>query len=394
MNDIKAQFPIFKTKPNLVYLDSASTTQKPKVVLEQIQNYYENRNANVHRGLYPLAEEATETFESSRLAVARFLNVEKEEVIFNSGTTEGLNLLAESLLRSSVISADDVCVVTELEHHSNLLPWRRIFSKVNYLEVDENGDLLPDWDEKLKTLNPKLIALSHASNVTGAVHPIKKIREICPNAIIVLDIAQSIAHMKVDLKDLDVDAAAFSGHKLYAPMGIGALVVKKSLLEKLEPFKVGGGMIREVKKDEIVWDEIPSKFEAGTPNVEGASGLARAIKFIEEIGFEMISEIEEELTFDLMLELKGIEDLRIFHSNTGVGVVSFYHEKVHPHDIAQYLGDHGVCVRAGHHCTQVLHRDVLKVPATVRVSFGVYNSSEEVTKFAELLRDSLEFFQK
>lgn len=394
MNDIRAQFPIFKTKPNLVYLDSASTTQKPKVVLEQIQNYYENRNANVHRGLYPIAEEATETYESSRIVVSRFLNVEKEEVIFNSGTTEGLNLLAESLLRSKVVTSKDVCVITELEHHSNLLPWRRVFENVNYLEVDENGDLLPGWEEKLKTLNPKLIALSHASNVTGAVHPIKKIREICPNAIIVLDIAQSIAHMKVDLKDLDVDAAAFSGHKLYAPMGIGALVVKKSLLEKLEPFKVGGGMIREVKKDEIVWDEIPSKFEAGTPNVEGASGLARAIKFVEEIGFEMISEIEEELTFDLILELKSIENLRIFHSNEGVGVVSFYHEKVHPHDIAQYLGDHGVCVRAGHHCTQVLHRDVLKVPATVRVSFGVYNNGEDVIRFADNLRDAIEYFQK
>ncbi len=391
---MKERFPMFATKPGLAYLDSASTTQKPDVVLNQIQNYYTNRNSNVHRGLYPLAEESTETYESARQVVARFLNVEKEEIIFTSGTTEGLNLLSESLLRSNVISPEDVCVITELEHHSNLLPWRRVFSKVNYLEVDENGDLLEGWEEKLKAFNPKLIALSHASNVTGAVHPIKKIRLICPDAIIVLDIAQSVAHMKVDLKDLDVDAAAFSGHKIYSPMGIGALFVKKPLLEKLEPFKVGGGMIREVRKDEIIWDEIPSKFEAGTPNVEGASGLARAIKFVEEIGFEMIREIEDELVFDLMLELRSLENIRIFHSNNGVGVVSFYHEKVHPHDVAQYLGDNGVCVRAGHHCTQVLHRDVLQVPATVRVSLGVYNSREDIIKFAETLRECIEFYSK
>jgi cysteine desulfurase/selenocysteine lyase len=392
--DIKNQFPIFKTKPNLVYLDNAATTQKPEVVLNQIQQYYENRNANVHRGLYPLAEESTETYESSRLSVAKFLNVSKEEIIFTSGTTEGINLISDSLLRSNLVSSTDICVATELEHHSNLLPWRRIFNEITYLEVDTNGELKGDYLARLKELNPKVIAISHASNVTGVVHPIKAIREACPNAIIVLDIAQSIAHMKVDLKDLGVDAAAFSGHKLYGPMGIGALYVKKELLDRLEPFKVGGGMIREVKKDIITWEEGPAKFEAGTPNVEGAAGLAAAIKFVEDTGFEMISEIENELKFDLLLELRSIEGIQVFHSEDGIGVVSFYHNKVHPHDIAQYLGDNGICVRAGHHCTQMLHRDVFQVPATVRVSLGVYNSSEDIIRFAEVLRSCLEFFQK
>jgi cysteine desulfurase/selenocysteine lyase len=392
--DIKNQFPIFKTKPNLVYLDNAATTQKPEVVLNQIQQYYENRNANVHRGLYPLAEESTETYESSRLSVAKFLNVSKEEIIFTSGTTEGINLISDSLLRSNLVSSTDICVATELEHHSNLLPWRRIFNEITYLEVDTNGELKGDYLARLKELNPKVIAISHASNVTGVVHPIKAIREACPNAIIVLDIAQSIAHMKVDLKDLGVDAAAFSGHKLYGPMGIGALYVKKELLDRLEPFKVGGGMIREVKKDIITWEEGPAKFEAGTPNVEGAAGLAAAIKFVEDTGFEMISEIENELKFDLLLELRSIEGIQVFHSEDGIGVVSFYHNKVHPHDIAQYLGDNGICVRAGHHCTQMLHRDVFQVPATVRVSLGVYNSSQDIIRFAEVLHQAITFFQK
>jgi cysteine desulfurase/selenocysteine lyase len=394
MNNIKDQFPIFKTKPNLVYLDNAATTQKPEVVLNQIQSYYENRNANVHRGLYPLAEESTETYEAARLTVAKFLNVSKDEIIFASGTTDGINLLSESLLRSKIVSESDVCVATELEHHSNLLPWRRIFNEVSYLEVSESGEIKEGYLERLKELNPRVIAISHASNVTGVVHPIKEIRDACPNAIVVLDIAQSVAHMKVDLRDLGVDAAAFSGHKLYGPMGIGALYVKKDLLDRLEPFRVGGGMIRDVKRDIITWEEGPSKFEAGTPNVEGATGLAAAIKFVEDTGFEMISEIENELKFDLLLELKAIEGIRIFYSESGIGVVSFYHDKVHPHDIAQYLGDNGICVRAGHHCTQLLHRDVFQVPATVRVSLGVYNSSEDIIRFAEVLRDCLEFFQK
>lgn len=394
MNSIKEQFQIFKNKPNLVYLDSAATTQKPKVVLDQIQYYYENRNANVHRGLYPLAEESTETYEAGRLVVSRFLNVLPNEIVFTSGTTDGINLLSDSLLRSGIVKASDVCVVTELEHHSNLLPWRRIFESVNYLEVDSNGDLVGDYIAKLKELNPSLIAITHASNVTGAVLPVKSIRDACPNSIIVLDLAQSVAHLKVDLKDLGVDAAVLSGHKIYGPMGIGAMYVKKELLEKLEPFRVGGGVIKEVKKDSISWADSTAKFEAGTPNVGGVAGLAAAIKFIEDVGYETISEIEEELMFNLLLELRTIEGIRVFHSESGVAVVSFYHESVHPHDIAQYLGDNGICVRAGHHCTQILHRDVLKVSATVRVSLGVYNTSEDIIDFAENLRECIEFFKK
>ncbi len=386
------EFPIFKNNPNLIYLDNASSTQKPSTVIESISRFYENDYSNVHRGLYPLSERSSTLYEEARDKVAKFINAKSQEIIFTSGTTDSLNGLSRSLVESNLIPKNPVITLTELEHHANILPWQQLKpKKINYVKVN---DYQIDYNELNKYAQESdLISFAHISNVTGTVIDPKKVNK--GNALLILDSAQSIAHQNIDVNELDVDFMAFSSHKMYGPTGIGVLYGKQKYLEKMEPFKTGGGMILEVFKDHATWADTPTRFEAGTPPVAEAIGLGAAVDFIDSIGFEKIHKIENELKEYLLLSLSQIDNLIIHHDkspNAGA-VVSLSIEGIHGHDIAQYLGDHNICVRAGHHCTHIFHRDVLKVNSTVRVSLGVYNTKSDISIFAERLKEAIEIYR-
>lgn len=394
---LKGEFPIFKNIPNLVFLDNASTTQKPLVVIEALSNFYSNLNSNVHRGLYPLSENATELYEESRKKIAKLINAEPQEIIFTSGTTEGVNAIATSLLNSGMISSKPRVLISEKEHHSNLIPWQMIPNvKLDYLED------LPNLDHLNLTLPPRqdsydVIALNYVSNVTGEIKDINEIIKTNNSAFTVLDLAQAVGHIKVDVKKLGVDFAVFSSHKMYGPMGIGVIYAKKEHLKKMSPFKFGGGMIREVNKTNSTWADIPTKFEAGTPSVADAYALGIAADYISKIGFDKIESYEEELRQYLLRNLKEIKDIKIYHPNESKkagAVISISFDKVHPHDIAQYLGNKNICVRAGHHCTQILHREVFKIPASLRISLAIYNTKEDIDKLIETLKEAIKIYSK
>ena len=396
---IKEQFPIFKNIPNLVYLDNAATTQKPQRVLDAMNEFYTKYNANVHRGLYPISEKATEKYEEARGIIAKFINAEPHEIIFTSGTTDSINSLATSLQRSEMIPTNPNIILSDLEHHSNILPWQSITKeKIPYLKLDDNYQL--EVSDELKTDNSKVVdilSLTAVSNVTGTITAYKKIiDEIKPNYS-VLDMAQMGGHFKIDVKKINVDFIAFSAHKLYGPTGIGILYGKKRLLEKMEPFRTGGGMIKEVTREYASWADLPEKFEAGTPQIAEAIGFAEAIRFIEEVGMNQIVKHEQYLRSYLLDKLKEIKNLQIFHPTNrtlAAGVVSIGIKGVHPHDLSQYLGESNICLRAGHHCTQILHRDVLKIPASLRISLGIYNSREDIDLLITRLREGIRQYSK
>lgn len=389
---MKNQFPILENNPKLAFLDNAASTQKPQVVIDAIKDYYESSNANVHRGLYKLSEIATEKYEQARRSVASFLNSQPKEIIFTQGTTDSINSLAQMLERKT--DESHTIVTTELEHHSNFLPWQRLCQKTGakheLIKLNQNLEFdLDHLENILKSNNVKLVSISGMSNVTGYIPDLERITKLVHEngAWIHVDAAQLVAHKKIDLKKLDVDFLSFSGHKIYGPTGIGVLFGKKELLEKLEPFRVGGGMIQEVFREKSTWSELPEKLEAGTPNIAGAIGLEAAIKFIQEIGFDKIEKHEKELTEYTLEQLKNSEYIKLFtpkpenHSS----VISFEFEDIHPHDVAQILDENDVAVRAGHHCCQILMREVLKVQSTTRVSFGIYNDRYDVDKLIDAL---------
>jgi len=399
LEQIKKQFPIFSNNPDLTYLDNAATTQKPQRVINSLVDFYSKYNSNVHRGLYPLSETATVLYENARKTIAKFINAEPEEIIFSSGTTDGINAIADSLLRSKMVSENPKILLTETEHHSNILPWMQISNvSLSFIQLDKNNELKLD-DSKLES-DYDVLAINHSSNVTGGINDIKlvveKARANGKRRYIVLDAAQSIAHLPIDVKELDVDFMVFSGHKMYGPTGIGVIYAKRELLENMDPFKVGGGMIREVTKQAASWGPLPEKFEAGTPPIADAIALAEAALFIQEIGFENIKLHEQELRRYMVNRLKEIEGMRIFHPDLdkeALGVISFYTDKVHPHDLAQFLGDRNVCVRAGHHCTQILHREILNIPASIRASLSIYNSAEDIDKMMDALQEGIHLYQ-
>ncbi len=400
MQNIKSQFPIFKNIPDLIYLDNASTTQKPQRVLDALNDFYTKYNANVHRGLYPISEKATDSYEAARKIIAEFINAEPEEIIFTGGTTDGVNSIIDSLLKSNLIKEDSIIGVNEIDHHSVILPLQRIFKNLHFL-TEENKN--KEFD---------LIATSLASNVTGEIVEVTKLKtdnsrlpneEILPTQggqaklITIIDAAQAIAHMKIDVKELGVDFMVFSGHKMYGPTGVGILYGKKELLEKMEPFRVGGGMIREVKRDKSTWAPLPEKFEAGTPPIADAIALGEAVKFITELGFDAIMQHEQKLRKYLINKLKEVDGIKIYHpelSEDAVGVLSFSVEGVHPHDLAQYLGDKNICLRAGHHCTQIYHREILEIPASLRVSLAIYNDENDIDKLVNELKEGIQLFKK
>lgn len=399
---LKKDFPILKRKINgqqLVYLDSAATSQKPQVVLNAIQDYYERYNANVRRGLYPLAEEATEKVEEVRRKVAKFINArEPSEIIFVRNTTEAINIVAHSFASHNIQRGDRI-VTTIMEHHSNFVPWQVLAKNVGALfdVIDitddfrlsrENGKCLP-VGKAGKMANGKFLAITHVSNVLGTINPIKKIikeaRKKNKDIKILVDGAQSVPHMRVDVEDLDCDFLAFSGHKMMASTGIGVLYGKKQSLSQMQPFLLGSDMIKEVYVDKTVFGDPPAKFEAGTPDIAGIISLGKAIDYLEEVGMDNVRNHEQELIAYCLSLLAKIDGVTIYgpkNIKQRAGVISFNIKGVHPHDIAQILGEMGICIRSGHHCAMPLHKR-LGVGATARASFYLYNDKEDIDRLVE-----------
>ncbi|MGG4216328.1 cysteine desulfurase [Paenibacillus sp. FSL L8-0638] len=398
---IREQFPILHQEINghpLVYLDNAATSQKPLAVIEAIKHYYEYDNSNVHRGVHTLGSRATDAYEGAREKVARFLNAKRsQEIIFTRGTTTALNLVASSYGGANCKEGDEI-VITQMEHHSNLIPWQQVAkatgATLKYIPLQEDGSVdLADVENTI-TENTKIVAIAHVSNVLGVVNPVKEIAAIAhrKGAVIVIDGAQSTPHMKVDVQDIDADFYAFSGHKMCAPTGIGALYGKKALLENMEPIEFGGEMIDDVGLYESTWKELPWKFEGGTPIIAGAVGLGAAIDFLESIGMDAIAQHESRLSNYALKRLREVEGLTIYGpAERHVGLVTFNLDDVHPHDVATVLDSKGVAVRAGHHCCQPLMR-WLKASATARASFYLYNTEEEVDALVSALIQTKEYF--
>ena len=382
----------------LVYLDNAATTQKPTQILEAIAAYYEKDNANVHRGVHTLAERATAAYEAARERVCSFIHAAStKEVLFTRGTTTSLNWVAR--YAENVLQPGDEVLISVMEHHSNIIPWQEACKKTGarliYAYLKDGMLDLADFRSKL-TEKTRFVALAHVSNVLGVVNPIKEIAELVhqANALLVVDGAQSVPHMKIDVQDLDVDFFAFSGHKMLGPTGIGVLYGKEELLERMSPVEFGGEMIDFVYEQEATWKELPWKFEAGTPNIAGAIGLAAAIDYLDKIGMETVHQYEQELIAYVFPKLQAVEGLTIYGSEDLAqrsGVISFNLAGLHPHDVATALDYEGVAVRAGHHCAQPL-LSYLGVAATVRASFYLYNTKADCDKLVEALQKTKEFF--
>jgi len=402
--ELRNDFPIFKKKINgkeLVYLDNASTTQKPYSVINSITDFYSNYNSNIHRAVYQLAEEATTLYEQSREKIANFINVRPEEIVFTRNTTESINLIAHSWARTN-LKKDDGVAITELEHHSNIVPWQilsqEIGTRLEYVGIDENGFLdLEYLIELISSKKVRLVSLSHMSNVLGTIVPIERIIKIAhENDIPVLvDGAQSVPHMPVDVKNMDCDFLVFSAHKMLGPTGVGVLYAKKEILEKMRPFMGGGDMIKEVFKFHTNYNEVPYKFEAGTPNIADVVGFGAAIDYLEKIGMENIRKHEIDLTEYALESILSINHLTVYgprDPNYRGGVISFNIADIHPHDLATIMNDHGIAIRSGHHCAQVLMQR-LDVPATSRASFYIYNTKEEIDKFVNAIKEAGRIFK-
>ena len=398
---IRKDFPILDQIVNdepLVYLDNAATTQKPKVVLEAVNRYYQEDNANVHRGVHTLAERATASYEGARETVRRFINASStKEVLFTRGTTTGLNWIGR--FAEEILEEGDEVLISIMEHHSNILPWqeacRKTGAKLVYAYLKDGGLDLEDFREKL-TDRTKFVSIAHASNVLGVINPIQELAQLAheKGAIMVVDGAQSVPHMKIDVQKLDADFFVFSGHKMAGPTGIGVLYGKEHYLNQMSPVEFGGEMIDFVYEQSATWKELPWKFEAGTPNMAGAIGLAATIDYLEAIGMDAIEHHEQELIAYVFPKLQAIEGLKIYGSQDLAkrsGVISFNLGDLHPHDLATALDYEGVAVRAGHHCAQPLIQ-YLEVPATARASFYLYNTKEDCDKLVEALIKTKEFF--
>ncbi len=397
LSQIRNRFPILSREIHghpLAFLDNASTTQKPDSVIQAMVDFFQQSNSNVSRGVYTLAEEATENYEEARKTVAKLLNaVSEDEVIFTSGTTAAVNLVAQSWAFQQLKVGDRI-LVTEMEHHSNLVPWQQLCKQfgieLDYWTIDREGRLdLEDLNQLLNE-NTKLVAMTAISNVLGSINSVGEVvkRAHSVGAAVFVDAAQAVARMPIDVQKWDCDFLAFSGHKLYGPTGIGVLWVKQEQMQKMSPWQTGGGMISKVDRQESHWASGPSKFEAGTPPVAQAAGLTAAIDFILETGFDSITRHETGLTQICLDKLQSETDVEIYGPRTmesRAGVVAFNLRGVHPHDVAQVLNESGIAVRAGHHCTQVLHSK-LGLQASVRLSVGVYNTEEEIQRLANSLQ--------
>lgn len=388
-DSLKSDFPIFNDS-DLVYLDNASTTQKPKQVLDAVMAMYTDSNANVHRAIYDIGSKATEKFENSRKNISDFINATSEkEIIFTSGTTESINLLAHTLDNS--LGPGDNILVSEMEHHANLVPWQmaseRTGASLKFIPINSRGELDLSDPEKYFTRSTKIIALTHVSNVLGTINPINDIARIAKEigALFVVDGAQGIPHQSIDVQDLGCDFYAFSGHKMLGPTGIGSLWGKMELLEEMDPFMGGGEMIENVSMLSSTWNEVPYKFEAGTPNFVQAVGLSAAIDYLNDIGMTNITKHESELTSYALEKMSQIEGLRVFGSpKNRAGVISFNIDGIHAHDLAQFLNEDNIAIRVGHHCAQPLLSS-LKENSVARLSIYIYNDKSDIDMFCTSL---------
>jgi cysteine desulfurase/selenocysteine lyase len=389
INKIKTDFPILnrEVRPGtrLVYLDSTATAQKPGIVIDSMKQYYETNNANIHRGIHQLAEEATAMYESARQKIAIFIHARStKEIVFTRNATESINLVAQTWGRK-FLQAGDLIILTEMEHHSNLVPWQMLAEEKNleldFIPVTENGELDLDTYDLLLEKKPKLVAFTHMSNVLGTINPAKEMIEKAHNAgaLVLVDGAQSVPHFSVDVTDLNADFYVFSAHKMVGPTGIGVLYGKEKLLAEMPPFLGGGDMIKKVLLRSFKPNDLPHKFEAGTPAIAEAIGFGKAIDYLSAIGMENIADHEKKITQYALQKLKDVENLKVFCPNVTErgGVISFELGFVHPHDVAQVLDHYGIAVRAGHHCAMPLH-EKFGLPATSRASFYLYNDYEDV----------------
>ena len=401
LEDIKKDFPIFNNR-NIAYLDSGATSQRPQCVIDAIDEFYKNKNANPHRGAYELSIEATDAYESTRKKIAKFINAaHSEEIVFTKNASEALNLIAYSYGLDN-LKKDDSVVISIMEHHSNLVPWQFVTKKtesnLEYMYINDEYELS---DEEIKTKitkNTKIVGITHVSNVLGTINNVKEIIRYAHKmgAVVIVDASQSIPHMKIDVQDLDADFLVFSGHKMLGPLGIGILYGKKRILSNMNPFLMGGDMIEYVYEDKTTFAPLPNKFEAGTQNVEGVVGLGAAIDYIEKIGYETIEKIEDEVVGYAKQELAKLDFVETYYTpneENHSSVISFNIKGVHPHDLATILDSQGVAVRAGDHCAQPLIR-FLKLPATCRASFYIYNTKEDVDKLVDALKNAYNMFAK
>ena len=399
---IRRDFPILSSvvrgKP-LVYLDNAATTQKPRQVIDALNDYYRRYNSNIHRGLHTLSEQATDAYETARGKIRAFINAASDkEVIFTRGTTEGLNLVAQSYGRSRLAAGDEI-IVSEMEHHSNIVPWQLLReqtgAKLKVIPINDAGELMMDEYAKLLSDKTRIVAIAHVSNALGTVNPVAKIAQLAreAGAVVVLDGAQAAPHEKIDVQALDCDFYAFSGHKLFGPTGIGALYGKQALLEDMPPYQGGGDMIKMVTFAKTLYNDLPYKFEAGTPYIAGVIGLGAAVDYVNETGMERIADYEQALLQYAAAEVGAIAGVRLVGTaKERAGALSFVVDGIHPHDLGTLLDHEGVAVRAGHHCAMpVMER--FKIPATARASFAFYNAFEEVDKLTAAIRKAISVFK-
>lgn len=396
--NFKADFPVLNQNINgfpLIYFDNAATSQKPKCVIDAIDNYYSTYNSNVHRGVHELSQLATNAYEQSRNTVKDFIGSKKsEEIIFTKGTTDGINLIARSWAMQN-LQKDDEIIISTMEHHSNIVPWQmicdQIGAKLVVAPIDEKGELIMSKMSEMINSKTKLISISHVSNTLGTINPVREIIKLAHQfkCKVLVDAAQSIPHFKLDVQDLDCDFLVFSGHKIFGPTGIGILYVKEENYPKMSPFIGGGDMIKEVTFEKTTYNDPPFMFEAGTPNISGAIGLSAALKYVEQVGIEEISSIESELLLYATEKLNDIEGLRIIGTaNNKASVISFTFSEIHHFDIGTLLDQLGIAIRTGHHCTQPL-MNFFKISGTARVSFAFYNTKDEIDYFVKSLKKAI-----
>ena len=393
---LKKDFPIFQDS-DLVYLDNAATTQKPGIVIETIESLYREANANVHRAIYSLGTEATNRFETARLKISKFINAPSEkEIIFTGGTTGSINLLSRSI--GNILKPGEEILISEMEHHSNIVPWQlavqRTGAVLKYIPINKNGELDISDPEKYFTPQTKIVSLTHMSNVLGTINPVKKLAQMAHSvgAVFIVDGAQGVPHMKVDVQDLECDFYTFSGHKMLGPTGVGILWGEMRQLENMDPFMGGGEMIDTVTMESSTWNSVPYKFEAGTPNFAQAVGLGAAVDYLENITMEKITEHEQGLTNYALTKLRNIEGLHLYgNPPKRGGVISFNLKNIHPHDLAQFLNEDNIAIRVGHHCAQPLLK-TLGETATARMSFYIYNDESDIDKFCHSLDSIREYF--
>ena len=402
LENIREEFPILHQKINgedLVYLDNAASTQKPKAVINAIKDYYENDHSNVHRGVHTLSVRATEAYENAREKVSQFVNSpNKNQIIFTKGTTESINLIAGSL--TNLIEKNDEILITAMEHHSNIVPWQELCKRtgaiLKIIPINDNGEILIDKYTEMVTNKTKLVSVVHLSNTLGTINPIEEIIDTAKlnNAITVIDGAQSAGHLLVDVQELDCDFYLFSGHKVFGPTGIGVLYGKENILNQIDPYQFGGEMILKVTFEETTYNGLPHKFEAGTPNIAGAVGIGASIDFINSLDRELCHQYEMSLHDYALEKLEQFDDIRIIgKSSKKSAIISFVIDGIHPHDIGTIINQKGIAVRTGHHCTMPL-MDFYEIPGTVRASFSIYNNHAEVDKLIDAIKLAIKMLKQ